>query len=232
MVSLDIEAAFDKVPYPELLFKLNELKQPVWLIKLLRSYYENRTFHVKIKNKISQNKRISAGTAQGAIISPCLYSLYISDMPHSDYTYQYADDTAFIFRDPKRTEAEREANSCLERLSKWCTDWKTKINASKSQAMSFQQTDHANRITVRYNQEIIPKTKEIKYLGILIDKDLTFSAHTRNVIEKDKAKFRTLSRWLQKKKIITIQTKEILYKSLVLPSLLYGLPVWDQARKI
>ena len=219
------------MPHNELLFKLHKLKQPIWLIKLLSNYFSGRTFHVKIKNKISSSKRIAAGTAQGAIISPSLYNLYISDMPTNPDVYQYADDTAFLFAAKTTGKATEQANLHMERLSKWCDNWKTKINATKSQALCFQQTQRPTTAIVKYKGDVIPRTTNLKYLGVIIDKDLKFNEHTANIVEKIEAQTRSLFRWIKFRKLTTIQTKEILYKSLIIPTINYGQPAWDQATK-
>ncbi|KAK3916156.1 LOW QUALITY PROTEIN: putative RNA-directed DNA polymerase from transposon BS, partial [Frankliniella fusca] len=71
-----------------------------------------------------------AGTAQGAVISPFLYSMYIKDMPHSNChikVYQYADDTGYLVGQPTTKQAVKLLNTQLKDLEKWCNNWKTKI---------------------------------------------------------------------------------------------------------
>ncbi|KAK3927625.1 RNA-directed DNA polymerase from mobile element jockey [Frankliniella fusca] len=227
LVSLDIEAAFDKVPHRELLYKLRKTNQPDWLLKLLQNYYDSRTFQVKLENDISSTKVIRAGTAQGAVISPILYSLYISDMPIEEdiQVYQYADDTAYLASGITSTRASTIMNKQLRRLSTWCSDWKTKINATKSTALLFSTNKLDQPIT--YNDEEIKPQKHIKYLGVTIDNRLDFHQHVRNILTSVNTKTASLIQYVKVQHIISTKTKSILYNTLIRPTITYGLPAWD-----
>lgn len=226
LVSLDVEAAFDKIPFKELLFKLQKTKQPTWMIQLLRSYYTNRTFHVTVNQTYSQEFHIRAGTAQGAVLSPILYNLYVHDMPAKAETYQYADDTAYIVSSKNKKQNQVEMNKQLEDLYKWCQEWRVKINATKSAAILLR---HNKNDDIIYGGEIIPTSYSFKYLGITIDKRLTFVKHITQLIDKCKAKTGSLMRYFKFKNILSQETRRALYRSLVLPSITYGLPAWDAA---
>jgi hypothetical protein len=72
-----------------------------------------------------------AGVAQGGIVSPVLFSLYVNDIPtpsrHVELA-QYADDTALIgtSRDPSLLVGYLEAY--LGRLELWLRSWRIPIN--------------------------------------------------------------------------------------------------------
>ncbi|GFT94731.1 probable RNA-directed DNA polymerase from transposon BS [Trichonephila clavipes] len=97
-VFLDIQKAFDRVWHSGLLFKLINYNIPTPLILLLNSYISNRSFTVKINRTYSQTRSISAGVAQGSILGPVLFNLYVNDILKSTNTMlcMYADDTAYL----------------------------------------------------------------------------------------------------------------------------------------
>ncbi|GFT61024.1 RNA-directed DNA polymerase from mobile element jockey [Trichonephila clavipes] len=99
-VFLDIQKAFDRVWHYGLLFKLINYNIPTPLILLLNSYISNRSFTVKINRTYSQTRSISAGVAQGSILGPVLFNLYVNDILKSTNTMlcMYADDTAILSR--------------------------------------------------------------------------------------------------------------------------------------
>jgi hypothetical protein len=74
-----------------------------------------------------------AGVAQGGIVSPVLFSLYVNDIPtpsrHVELA-QYADVTALIAtsRDPSLLIGYLEAY--LGRLEPWLWDWRIAIDVS------------------------------------------------------------------------------------------------------
>ena len=86
----DIENAFDRVWIEGFVHKLKFIFNfPDFLNKILYNYLIERSFFVTILNSItgdivkSNEYKISAGTAQGSILAPILYNLYLSDIQSS-----------------------------------------------------------------------------------------------------------------------------------------------------
>jgi len=77
--------------------------------------------------------------AQGGLISPVLFSLYVnmSSPSHHVELALYADDTATIatFRKPALLVSYLE--SYLNDLQRWLSEWRIAINVSKSTAIIF-----------------------------------------------------------------------------------------------
>jgi hypothetical protein len=81
-----------------------------------------------------------AGVAQGGLISPVLFSLYVNVMPpHSqqDELALYADDTPVIATSRKPTLLLSYLESYLNDLQRWFSEWRISINVSKSTAIIF-----------------------------------------------------------------------------------------------
>lgn len=78
MVLFDIEKAFDSVWHHSLIFKLKQFGFPDYLCSLVLAFTTNRSFSVHIGNSQSSPRNIPAGLSQGSILSPTLYSLYVS----------------------------------------------------------------------------------------------------------------------------------------------------------
>ncbi|GFW74185.1 RNA-directed DNA polymerase from mobile element jockey [Trichonephila clavipes] len=97
-IFLDVERAFDRVWHNGLIFKLIQVNLPPYLIKIIYEYLSNRTFQVKINSIHSRIGSIQAGTPQGSMLSPLLYSLYTYDFPTSPTVEVclFADDAAIL----------------------------------------------------------------------------------------------------------------------------------------
>jgi hypothetical protein len=98
-VFLDVAKAFDTVWVVCFLYKLTNLHFPSYLVKVIYSYLNGRTFEASYQTAISTTRRMRAGVPQGGIISPVLFSLYVNDMPSTSRHVElalYADDTAII----------------------------------------------------------------------------------------------------------------------------------------
>lgn len=235
VVSLDIEAAFDRVPHKELIVKMFSTGQALWMCKLLHSYYQDRTFCVKVGGQLSLEHPIGAGTAQGANISPTLYSLYVSDMPVVEHVkvYQYADDTLAVATGGDTHEAAAHLAKYLTKLEAWCRTWKTTVNASKSEAIVIRKrhTQGAQLPELRFKGAVIPYVPVIRYLGVFLDKHLNFQHHAQQRKQWGLEKTAALFKWIKCRTGISPATKLVLYKTLILSKIQYGLPAWQGIRK-
>jgi len=81
-----------------------------------------------------------AGVAQGGLISPVLFNLYVNDMPQHSHHVElalYADDTAIIATSRKPKLLVSYLESYLNVLQRWLSDWRIAINVTKSTAIIF-----------------------------------------------------------------------------------------------
>ncbi|GFX78899.1 RNA-directed DNA polymerase from mobile element jockey [Trichonephila clavipes] len=147
-VFLDIQKAFDRVWHTGLLFKLITYKIPPQIILLLNSYISDRTFSVKINRTYSQEK--SAGIAQGSILDPVLFNLYVNDIIKSTNTMlcMHADDTAILSRHKNLNTLIENLNEHLAHLEIWFSVWKITLNTSKTEAGFFSQRIPPPEITL------------------------------------------------------------------------------------
>ena len=78
--------------------------------------------------------------AQGGLISPVLFSLYVNDMPppsHHVGLALYADQTAIIATSRKPTLLFSYLESYLNDLQQWLSEWRIAINVPKSTSLIF-----------------------------------------------------------------------------------------------
>jgi hypothetical protein len=79
-IFLDVAKAFDTVWVECLHFKLTAVNSPSYLVKV-SSYLHNRMFEATFLTATSTRRHMHAGLAQGGLVSPVLFSLYVNDMP-------------------------------------------------------------------------------------------------------------------------------------------------------
>jgi hypothetical protein len=92
-----VDRAFDSVSIDGLLYKLTFLNFPSYLVHTISSYFKGRKFEASFQTGTSFRRIMKAGMAQGELISPVLFSLYVRDMPsHQVELAPYAGDTAII----------------------------------------------------------------------------------------------------------------------------------------
>jgi hypothetical protein len=103
-IFLDVAKAFDTVWVDGLLSKLTTQNFPSYLVKIISSYFHNRTFGANFLTAIPTRRCTLAGVAQGGLVSPVLFSLYVNDMPLPSRHVKlalHADDTAVVARSRK-----------------------------------------------------------------------------------------------------------------------------------
>lgn len=193
-IFLDIAKAFDTVPIPRLLAKLDRLGVRGLPLKLLGDYLNGRKQRVKIGDRVSDELCTEYGVPQGSIVSPTLFLAYINDLCqlrlHGGRIITFADDTALCFSGNSWDEVFLNAQAGFETVNKWLQSNMMSLNVAKTKYItfslksnllpspSFVLTAHnCNSPNSACNCPTLQRTDHIKYLGVIIDQLLTFKPH-------------------------------------------------------
>lgn len=228
IIMLDVEKAFDRVWHDGLLSKMIDLQLPAYIIKMIKSFITNRTFHVEIFGKKSKNHGIPFGVPQGAVLSPTLYNIYTFDVPKFIRTSLalFADDTAFYSSSPSAWKIAKNLREHAKIISDYMKKWKININSKKTQALFI-----TNRI-----KKQLPKSKirifdtdvkwqsDSKYLGMVLEKKLTFKKHFDYIIDRANVATRTLYPMISRKSRLNVTNKLMIYKLAIRPIVTYASP--------
>jgi hypothetical protein len=82
----------------------------------------------------------------------------------------------------------------LDSLSDYFKDWEIRINLTKTQAIFFTRRFSPRMLpasNLKLNNQEIHWSSEVKYLGLNLDKRLTFALHTAKAIYKAEKAFTT-----------------------------------------
>jgi hypothetical protein len=226
---LDISQAFDRVTHTGLLHKLRQFL-PLNYYLVLKSYLHNRHFQVKVDDSYADLLPVNAGVPQGSVLGPLLYLLYTADLPTSpkSTTATSADDTAILATDPDPAIASEKLQTSLLAIQHWLAKWRLKANGSKSTHVTFT-TRRATCLWVHIYYEQLPQAEEVQYLGLHLDRRLTWHKH---IFAKRKHLGITLSemyRLLGRKSKLSISNKLLAYKVILKPSWTYGIQLWGSA---
>lgn len=229
-VFLDITSAFDKVWHIGLLHKI-KLLLPQQFYLLLKSYLEHRYFRVKFNGVFSDYVKANAGVPQGSVLGPYLYLLYTYNMPISDSTIiaTYADDTAILSKHNDPIKASDNLQNHLDLLEKWLQTWRIKVNENKSVHVTFT-TKPTTCPPVRLNDKIIPERDKVRYLGLHLDRKLTWKHHILTKRTQLQIKYKKMYWLLGRKSKLSIQNKILLYKMVLKPVWTYGIELWGCAK--
>lgn len=228
---LDIANAFDKVWLQGLISKLRQ-SLPANLANLLESFLTNRCYRVYHDGEFSPWHPMVAGVPQGSVLSPTLFLIYAADAPTTIGTTMamFADDTAILATANSYPDANDKLQLSLNALNKWTKKWRIQINPSKSKNVVFTLRKFSYA-PVKLNGTIIPLHQSAKYLGITLDAKLNWSEHISAKKAQSSEKLRSLYWILNKNSPVNLETKRLIYMTIVKPIWTYGLIIWGTASK-
>ncbi|KAG5883788.1 hypothetical protein JTB14_036665 [Gonioctena quinquepunctata] len=189
-IFLDIQKAFDKVWHAGLIKKRINSNLPEHFIRLIISYIGNRRFRVKVGTALSDPPHTpQAGVPQGSILSPILFSLYVSDIPKTHEIIQYADDTVLYVSVPNTTILNRRAQNMLHEFSNWCNIWRVRLNPNKTQTILFKHPNNSQKPSLKSNEinltlsgERLELQDEVSYLGVTFTRTLNWQTNLNKTL--------------------------------------------------
>lgn len=231
-VFLDVAKAFDKVWHDGLVYKLYHLGFPDRLVLIVQDFLQARSFRYKVHGERSTPRPIKAGVPQGSALSPVLFSIYTSDIPHTPNVELalFADDTALYSRGWKMNIQRSHVQRALNTLGDWFRKWAITVNPEKSAAVCFHPSRRKTPVTpLKLNGKPIPWVKSTKYLGVTLDSKLTFSQHIKNVRNRARFFLSRLRHLLCAKSKMALRNKVTLYKTCIRPVMTYASVAFAQA---
>ena len=188
-VFVDLSAAYDTVWHTGLMCKLSNIIKCRATLRLLHKMTGKRFFSVCIGQQTSKCRTVSNGVPQGSVLAPSLFNMYISDLPRTTSNrYGYADDLAITTEASSFEMLETRLGQDISRLHSFFKTWYLKMNPTKTFSTVFHLSNkHANRTLDVYNSTgnyILKKEPLPKYLGITLDRSLTYKQHIENTGQK------------------------------------------------
>ena len=175
-------------------------------------------------------KSITCGVPQGSVLGPLLFLLYINDLPNISNKlkfFLFADDTNIFYQSNDLITLQSVVNKELKKLSIWLNANRLSLNISKTNFVIFAAKNKPlTTVTLLLNKKAIEQKDHVKYLGILLDSQLTFKAHITSVSKKIARATGMMNRI---RNFVNEQTLRMLYYSLIYPFILYGIPIWGNA---
>ena len=156
----------------------------------IRSYLKDRQSFIKLGTATSENKTINIGIPQGSIIGPLLFLIFINDLPNVSNMFQtclFAHDTTLSAKDKDFSVLIQNTNIELEKIQDWTISNRLSINVDKTELIIFSNRRHGiDTLTnlANLNGDVLEYSDSCKFLGVFIDKDLTFVQHINDIVGK------------------------------------------------
>ena len=234
-IFIDFSRAFDSIDHNIFLRKLKLYGMSEKCITFLSSYIDSRTQCTKINGYTSPNAKLECGTAQGSILGPLFFILYVNDIfkyvINNERLTMYADDTLLVEQGETQ---ELSISACQEAMSEvyaWCVLNRLTINIDKTKYMIVSQNskDVDNPPPITIANTPLQYVHKYEYLGVLLDDKLNMNGHIEHVVKKVQAKLCVLRKF---RRHISENTALRLYKTLIMCHMDYGDFLIDFGTKI
>ena len=180
----------------------------------------------------SDPKLLRCGVPQGSILVPLLFLIYINDLCNTSVNLRYilfADDTSIFMSHKDPIVLQTIFNEELENISNWLYMNKLLINTKKTNFMMFTNKNiDIDQIHVSLSGSDIKHTSSLKFLGVTIDRKLTWKNHLDVICNKVAKNVGVLYRV----KMLPTYILKMIYNAIIAPFLDYGITVWGSTANI
>jgi len=227
---LDISGAFDCAWPAAILAALAKRNCPVYILKLIKSLFENRTASMS-NGDFTKIFNVLIGCPQGGILSPFLWIILAEELINFCFNFRfkiisYADDIALITMHKILKIAITNLQQMSDLVFQTCTDILLEINPLKSILMIFSKLMADEIVYININNVKVTPSTEAKFVGFELDPKLSWKRHLEEKCRDTQRIIHFLKYCLRKTWGINSNTLLTLYKSIVIPKLLYGCSIW------
>ena len=227
--------AFDTVNHQILLNKLLHYgitdNNFIWF----STYLSNRKqFILYNQNKQSEILQIQCGVPHGSILGPLLFLVYVNDLCLASNILEpimFADDTNLFHSHKDIKTLFNIVNNELIKINDWLKANKLSLNADKTKYTFFHKLSISDNIPLKLpilkvNDSPIKREKAIRFLGIIIDENLTWKNHISTIENKISKNIGLLYKFLLNEKCL-----KRIYFAFIHSYLNYGNISWASTKR-
>ena len=190
-VYLDYSKAFDVLSHNVLLSKLESLGFCQQICDWIRAFLTGRLMQVSVDGSFSDPRAVLSGVPQGSVLGPLLFIIYVNSLG-LDFNcewYAFADDLKLFTSQPRDSAngVNEVIQQDLDQLYEISSSWNLRLNLDKCVVMKFGS---CTTISSGTNSGYLLGGNPLKLvhthkdLGVIIDSDLRFHAHTASIVGK------------------------------------------------
>ena len=162
-------------------------------VEFLSSFLTSRGQCVSFNESISPLTNIKRGVPQGSVLGPPLCSIYINDLPLSVLHRtcdMFADDTCIHVSDACYGNVLSTLQLSADEVFNWYTNKFMTIHPQKKKKyMIITTCQKHQRISLSYvsitiNKQPIGRVSHIKILGVIVDNNLSWAYHIKEITSK------------------------------------------------
>ena len=151
------------------------------MVKMIMELVRNRRLtHTTGDSKQSRLRRLKNSVPQGSVLDPLLFNIYTYDLPSMiSRKFAYADDLALLHSSGNWKDLEGTLSQHMSTLSAYLQTWRLKLSNTKTVTAAFHLNNREAKreLKVYNNDRLLPFCLIPTYLGVKLDRSLTFCHH-------------------------------------------------------
>ena len=184
--------------------------------------------YIESNEQTSKMFPITIGVSQGSVLGPFLFFVYINDLPNScdSEILLYADDAILLRKNKADDGLIFKSEKEFQKIESWVISKKLTINYTKTNRVFFLKPSKnidCKSLCIRALNGNITEQNVDKYLGVYVDKQLSWQHHIQSIVKK-LTKARDIISKLRHYAPSSILRN--VYFSIAYSHLLYGITTW------
>ena len=225
IILLDFSKAFDTVPHQRLLSKLKHYGITNEIYNWIKTWLTQRIQRVVLDGEVSDQASVLSGVPQGTVLGPLMFLLYINDISkHINSPLRLFADDCLLYRVISCKDDASLLQEDLDRLYEWTKIWQLSFNIKKCVLLRCTRSLSPYQCNYTLNKDTLATTDQHRYLGVLLDKRLSWSPHISSIASKASQTLNFLKRNLSK---CSTAIKASAYLTMIRPIMEYASAVWD-----
>ena len=223
-ILMDLSKAFDTINHQLLISKLYAYGFGIDALELILDYLSNRWQRTKINISFSSWSELLCGVAQGSILGPLFFNIYLNDLFYGfsvTNVCNLADDTTAYACDIDLPTLLHNVEYDTLYAIMWFDANYMKLNEDKCHFLVAGNTPEY--LWAKVGETLVWKSKDEKLLGFTIDKKLNFDKHLSILCKKVSGKVSALARIA---KIVPFDKKRLLMRTFIESQFSYCPLIW------
>ena len=229
-VFMDIEGAFDSVPFGAITAAMQKRNIPSSISNLIDTMLRNR---VMLAHSNDTEKRALAGRGcpQGGVLSPLLWNLVVDELlkefeRNSAFAFAYADDVTSLSSGSELDIVTINMQKNLNLMEVWCKETGLKVNPSKTTVVLFTRNRVKKVGNLRIFGEELKYSSSVKLLGVTLDSKLNWNEHCKIVCNKATSALMQCRRAVGKTWGLSPKVMMWIYTLIIRPIFSYSALLW------